>query len=862
VPIVLRRAHLALVAVLLTALLVNPSGPAPFGAAPVRAAGPTVTNTNDSGAGSLRQAILDATPGDTIDFQPGLAGKIALTSGLVITKTLTIAGPGAGTLAVDGGGGTLIFDIRASTAITVSGLTLQHGFGGTGGAIQVASASLTLKDSTVMSSTAALGGGAIYADDLPGAPFTVNLINSTLRGNQADGSGIFGGGGIAARNMSNPLLPDRINLVNSTLSGNTAPVGGGGGIFAFSAFAPTPTGLEVDLTGSAFFTNTATNGGGIYVFGATVSAANSTLSANAAGNGGGLSVVFSQVVTLTNSTLSGNMGGSGSSIRNFSGLVNLKNTIVDRGVGNISPGNICNGAISSLGNNLSSDGSCGLGAAGDLPNRDPLLGPLQLNAPGGTATHALLPGSPALGAADNAACAAAPVNGVDQRGVARPQGTRCDIGAYEARKGTVVNSLLDPGPPECAITCTLRAAVGLAENGDTVTFAPGLSGTIALSGGTPQPPLLTRALAIAGPGAKVLAVDGGNAARILDIQAGSAFTITGLTLQRGNAGTGNGGAVRVTSASLTLSNTAILSSTAALGGGLYADSGAAAGIAGVTLAGNSATNGGGLYADTGAIINLTNSTLSDNTASSLGGGLAAYGNATFNLAFDTVAGNAAFGGGGIRNVTGIVNLKDTIVAGNASGNDCGGGVTSLGHNLASDTTCALDQPGDLPKTDARLGPLQDNGGQTLTRAILPYSPAIDAGGSAGCPATDQRGISRPQAKACDIGAYEFVPPTLTLSPASLALAAGGSGVVTATLSLPQATDTALSVSSSNGLVASAPLTVTIPMNQTSATFQVTGNSQGGPVTITAALPAGLGGGTASVVANVSGTRLFLTFIRK
>ena len=82
-------------------------------------------------------------------------------------------------------------------------------------------------------------------------------------------------------------------------------------------------------------------------------------------------------------------------------------------------------------------------------------------------------------------------------------------------------------------------------------------------------------------------------------------------------------------------------------------------------------------------------------------------------------------------------------------------MTSQGHNLDSDNTCNLSSVGDLPNTDPLLGPLQDNGGPTETHALLPESPAIDAGDNAACPSTDQRGIIRPQGSACDIGAFEL-----------------------------------------------------------------------------------------------------------
>ncbi|MGE0825951.1 MAG: choice-of-anchor Q domain-containing protein [Candidatus Binatia bacterium] len=99
----------------------------------------------------------------------------------------------------------------------------------------------------------------------------------------------------------------------------------------------------------------------------------------------------------------------------------------------------------------------------------------------------------------------------------------------------------------------------------------------------------------------------------------------------------------------------------------------------------------------------------------------------------------------------------------------GGQITSLGHNLSSDTSCGLTRPGDLVGVDPLLGPLQDNGGPTLTHALLPGSPAIDAGDDLACPASDQRRAVRPQdgngdsLAVCDIGAFEVgVPGDLDL----------------------------------------------------------------------------------------------------
>ena len=103
----------------------------------------------------------------------------------------------------------------------------------------------------------------------------------------------------------------------------------------------------------------------------------------------------------------------------------------------------------------------------------------------------------------------------------------------------------------------------------------------------------------------------------------------------------------------------------------------------------------------------------------------------------TISNNTSdFPGAGIRMLQGSSpTLKNTIIANFSPAGHCSeGSATSLGHNLDSDGTCNLTDPTDLPKTDPLLGPLQDNGGPTHTHALLPGSPAIDAGADSAAPA--------------------------------------------------------------------------------------------------------------------------------
>jgi hypothetical protein len=168
----------------------------------------------------------------------------------------------------------------------------------------------------------------------------------------------------------------------------------------------------------------------------------------------------------------------------------------------------------------------------------------------------------------------------------------------------------------------------------------------------------------------------------------------------------------------------------------------------------------------GGSTTLTNVTISDNSATTNGagfenGGFTTMTNVTFAdnvlLRLNGMGGNIFQG----YDPTSFVQFKNTLVVYNSSGVSCfidAGSITSLGHNLSNDNTCNLTATGDMTNTNPLLGPLQNNGGATFTHALLPGSPAINAGDNNGCPSTDQRGVPRPQAGICDIGAYEYVFP--------------------------------------------------------------------------------------------------------
>ena len=195
-------------------------------------------------------------------------------------------------------------------------------------------------------------------------------------------------------------------------------------------------------------------------------------------------------------------------------------------------------------------------------------------------------------------------------------------------------------------------------------------------------------------------------------------------------------------------------------------------------------NRGGL-----ATLTLINSTVSGNAAGNAagnGGGGIYNEDGTAELANSTVSSNTTTSnGGGISNAGGTVTIDNTIVANSLAGDDCAGVITVEGNNFVeSPGACVIVGSGTANGGfDPLLGPLANNGGPTQTHALLAGSPAIDAG-SADCPppATDQRGVARPQGPACDIGSVEVVqdttPPDTTINSAvdgnGASLANGGS----------------------------------------------------------------------------------------
>ena len=744
----------------------------------------SVDNLNDSGAGSLRDAIgmANTTVGsDQITFS--VTGTIVLASQLpTITDDLTITGPGQELLTLDAGDGTddtfatldgyRIFDIddgnpSSNLEVTISDLTLTGSdLPGEGGSI-LSRENLTVANSIISGNSATFGGGILNA----GGNLTVR--NSTIGGNSA----ALSGGGI--------LNDGTTHLVDSTIAGNQA-----------------------------------SNGGGVFNYSGTTTIVNSTLSGNSAsGEGGG---VFNSsnppysnpnIVNIYSSTISGNMASFGGGISNRE-EVTLNNTIVAKNtasnyspdIDSFGPENIITGNFNLIGDGSGQfdlvngfDGNQ-VGDAGSPI--DPLLASLADNG-GATQTHALLSASPAINFGDfffDPNVFTPPLVN-DQRGPGfnRVSGAAVDIGAFESQPFDASLLIVTTTVDELDFTnneVSLREAITSSnENAgaDVITFSLLFDTPQTIDLGS-QLPTITDDLTINGPGADLLTLDAGDGAdntfgtgdgyRVIGINGfvagggGISVELRDLTVTGGDVAglagedlltfdeEGNGGGIASTEAGLTLERLQIKDNFAfGSGGGVDFSSDYGASIFDFRLAhssitGNSALGTGGGFAIYGApYARITTSTISENTATSIifhprsGGGGAISDTGLFLVSGSTITGNR---GGGFLSGPASVEVvhtivSHTIIAGNTIGfsgspdfSDLHGFVNfnfDLDHSLigSNEGTTLTEAPvgspdinGNLIGTfanpiDPLLGPLADNGGPTPTHALLPGSPAIDAG---------------------------------------------------------------------------------------------------------------------------------------
>ena len=681
-----------------------------------------VYNTNNVGPGSLRQAISDNNAlggGNTIVFSNIVTGTITLSGGeLLVTRDVTINGPGDTLLSLSGNNANRIFHLT-NAAVHISGLTITDGLASRGGGIMQDSGTLLLRQCVISNSSSSSFGGGIAASGTVALAECVIVQN---RGFSSDGVGMA-------------QIAGSLTVSNCTFLRNTNTFGRGGAIEVLFATAT--------IINCSFASNHADFGGAIINYG---------------------------TLGITNCTISANTGGSGGGIHSV-GTTTVRNTIV---AGNTAAGAArdCSGAFNSGGYNLigSGDGSTGWIGLGDQVGStnaplNPLLGPLQNNG-GSTPTMAPLVGSPAIDQANNLNIL------TDQRGRSRPYdnpaiinavgGNGGDIGAVELNyfPSIVVSNTYDRGDG------SLRQAVAEVSSNGVIAFATGVTGTIGLVTGEIE--AFHRGFSLVGPGAKILTVSNGLSSRIFSLFDGT-FNISGLTLAKGvNTGqnAGRAGNVVISYPSVVNFQQCRITGWRSLEGAGIWNAGVLT-LSGCTLDNNFATNyGGGIFNFSLGSLSMTNCTIAANTAFSGSGlyneGTAVARNCTF--AFNIGFNNA----GGVASVAGTFNLAGCLIASNTAPTapDVDGPFVSGGYNLIGKTnnSTGFGFAGDQFNINPEIGPLADYGGPTPTIALRVGSPAIDKGNSFGL-TTDQRGFARtlddpsaPNANdGTDVGSFEVDP---------------------------------------------------------------------------------------------------------
>ena len=283
------------------------------------AADVTVTNLNDGGGGSLRDAISTAAAGDTIVFTPGLSGTINAGSEMSITKSLTIQGPNSSAITIDGGDNNRIFRVATATAgepVSISGLTLANGSAGanSGGAILATNSHLTLDSVTIRDSEAGASSGSFKYDGGGGgvAIFGNNSALTVTGSRIVNNTSADYGGGIETAELHGDLT-----ITGSTLAGNVAAEYGGG-LAVYDQTADVVIDKST-ITGNDGGTR---DGGGVWfedVYGgSSVTISDSTVSANTtdrAGGGVSLGENFSGPVKIVSTTVTGNSAADGGGIQ-------------------------------------------------------------------------------------------------------------------------------------------------------------------------------------------------------------------------------------------------------------------------------------------------------------------------------------------------------------------------------------------------------------------------------------------------------------------------------------------------------------------------------------------------------------------
>jgi len=719
----------------------------------------TVTNTNDTGAGSFRQAVADIAAGGTILFDASANGTIILESAVTINKNITINGNGDDDTVFSGGGTNRILTVTGVDALNINNAGFINGSAAdNGGAILSTSSTVLINNAAFTGNeangaAATQGGGAIFID---GGTVTVNSTNFT--DNSATGTSGSGGAVLVGTGASltvngatftgntasraggaiegNSGVGTTIALTEVILDDNTtdANPGNGGGLHITGAGNTT-------LTGCTVTNNTAAaEGGGLWNGTGTMTIQNVNITGNTAGGagadqgGGGIYNLNGGTLTINNAVISDNTAdgaaGSGGGILNdVGGTLTITNTEIS--------GNTSNRAGGGIEDNSGATGSV------TLTNVD-LTDNITNNSPGnGGGLHVTGAGAISITGgtiADNTA-------GAEGGGLWNGTGTMT-IDGTEITGNTADGDGADQGGGGIynfnGGTLTITNAV---INDNTATGTAGSGGGILNDVGSQ---LTVTDTEISGNSAN--RAGGG----IEDNSGTSTIVLTNVDLTGNSAGTapGNGGGLHITGpGSATITGGTISGNTAVEGGGLWNGTGTMT-VTNATISGNIATggtitDGGGGIFNNGGTLSVSRSAITGNTATGLfgrGGGVHINGG-TATLLTTTISGNSsvanaggiyntgtltvnantitlntatANGGGIYNNSATAATVKNTIASGNLAlfgGADVfseTGGITSAGYNLIGiDTDDFTENDTDITGTvtnpqSASLLPLEDS----------------------------------------------------------------------------------------------------------------------------------------------------------
>jgi CSLREA domain-containing protein len=676
------------------------------------AANLTVTKFTDSADGScdasdcsLREAIIVANGNgqdNTIELGSGTYALSLTTGGsgseygdLDVTSgyALTITGNGPENTTIDAGGIDRVLDFHsAANTVAISGVTIYGGVTtGSGGGIYKGGGSLSLINVVVISNTASSGGGI----RLDGSGTVLTMDEDCLL---ARNESTYDGGGLSIPYGARALLG------GGRIVSNTAVLGGG--VYAYQG--------SVTLSGVQILSNTASSsGGGVYLDGTATLNGGAILSNTAVTYGGGLYVsgTFTQTgESVIGHNTAGQRGG---------GVYALFGTVILNG------GQIAHNRVTGTG-----DDSYGGGGA----------------YVGGSNVALIQTGSSTI---------------IENTAKMHGGGVYVSEARVTLNGGQILSNTAEKkgGGVYLYGSVTLTQTAGL-------IACNAAQGTDTDDGGGGIYSLYENRLTLSG--GQILG-NRANRGGGLYIRTGS-FNLLGAEIVGNSASLFGGGVYAgLLGWSTPIKGGRIISNTAGYGGGLYATAGSVTLERGQIVSNSANSEGGGVYHDTGGaagVLTLINTTVSGNTASNDGGALVNASGTTV-LTYTTVASNTTGTSGyGIQKGAGSILAKNTIIAYNSPWNCDSGALTSQGNNVAGDFTCGLGGSGDQPGVDPELASLADDKG-TLVHAIAPGSPAHDAGVCQTGITTDQRGV--PRLAPCDVGAYEyalqvFLPLTLRSHP--------------------------------------------------------------------------------------------------